>query len=129
MPTGRNWINFLFINIGFFAQILVMFYLKKSKEIKEDWNSYRCNPMYMPMSDDMSSDFTYCVQNIQSDMMDDLLEPLTYTTTMLSDLGTSMGDDINVHNGRQPQNNGEHTERTSWTIAERIRWSLFFTGH
>ena len=99
MPTGRNWINFLFINIGFFAQILVMFYLKKSKEIKEDWNSYRCNPMYMPMSDDMSSDFTYCVQNIQSDMMDDLLEPLTYTTTMLSDLGTSMGDDINNARG------------------------------
>lgn len=99
MPTGRNWMNFLYINLGFLTQILVMFYWKKSKEIKDDWNSYRCNPMYMPLSDDMSKDFTYCVQNIQTDMMDDLLEPLTYTTTMLSDLGTSMGDDINNARG------------------------------
>jgi len=95
MPTGRNWMNFFYINLGFFLQIFVMFYWVKAKEIKDDWNTYRCNPMYMPMSDDMSSDFTYCVQNIQTDMMDDLLQPLTYATSMLGDLGTSMGDDIN----------------------------------
>lgn len=99
MPTGRNWMNFFYINLGFFTQIMVMFFWKKKKEIKDDWNTYRCNPMYMPMSDDMSSDFTHCVQNIQTDMMDDMLEPLTYTTTMLSDLGTSMGDDINNARG------------------------------
>ena len=99
MPTGRNWMNFLYINLGFFIQIFVMFFWKKSKEIKDDWNTYRCNPMYMPMSDDMSTDFTYCVQNIQTDMMDDLLQPVTYTTSMLGDLGTSMGEDIDSARG------------------------------
>lgn len=99
MPTGKNWMRFIYINLGFLTQILIMYYWKKSKEIKDDWNSYRCNPMYMPMSDDMTSDFTYCVQNTQSDMMDDLLQPLTYTTSMLTDLGGSMGSEINGARG------------------------------
>lgn len=99
MPTGRNWLSFIYINLGFILQIFVVFFWKKSKEIKDDWNTYRCNPMYMPMSDDMSSDFTYCVQNTQTDMMDDLLQPLTYTTSVLGDLGTSMGDQIDGARG------------------------------
>ena len=106
MPTGRNWMNFMYINLGFVAQMVVMFFLKKKEEIKADWNTYRCNPQYMGLSDDMSADFTYCVQNIQTDMMDDMLEPLTYTTTMLSDLGTTMGEDVNNARGMMSQIRG-----------------------
>jgi hypothetical protein len=39
MPTGRNWINFLYINIGFIVQILVLMLLLKKKEIKEEKKS------------------------------------------------------------------------------------------
>jgi len=100
MPTGRNWINFLYINIGFIVQILVLMLLLKKKEIKEDWNTYKCDPMYLPiMSDDPAADFAACVSTIQSDAMDDLTAPITDNINGLADLGGSLSEDINSARG------------------------------
>jgi len=83
MPTGKNWVNFVYINVAFVLYILGVFYYSKLKEIKENWPLYRCNPMYMPLADDVNSNFSYCVQTMQSDYMGYLLQPLTYITSML----------------------------------------------
>lgn len=100
MPTGRNWINFLYINIGFIVQILILMLLLKKKEIKEDWNTYKCDPMYMPlMSDDPSADFASCVSTIQSDTMDQLTAPITDNINGLAELGGSLSEDINGARG------------------------------
>lgn len=95
MPKSIDWINFIYINLGFIAQILIMYIYTSVDEIKKKWPQYRCNPMYMPLSDNITQDFTYCVQNTQVNFMGYLLEPLTYITSNLSNMGSEMTTTIN----------------------------------
>jgi hypothetical protein len=93
MPTGNNWFLFVLVNVLFAAYISVVYYTASASDIKENWNSYRCNPMYMPMSDDIESDFSYCVQNIQSGIMGHMLQPITFITSSLANvMGSTMGE-------------------------------------
>ena len=86
---------FVLVNLGFVLQVACLYWLQSVDEIKKNWNAYRCNPMYMPLSDNIRDDFTYCVQNSQKDMMGYLLQPLTYITGALTDAGAQMSGDIN----------------------------------
>ena len=99
MPTGKNWLYFIYVNIGFTLYTVATYYLSSIKEIKDNWPLYRCNPMYMPLSDNMSQDFTYCVQNITSSFMGYLLQPLTFITSTLSTLGADFSNQINSIRG------------------------------
>jgi len=95
MPTGKNWVNFIYVNIGFALYIAATYYLSSIKDIKDNWPLYRCNPLYMPLSDDISSDFTYCIQNVTTSLMGFLLQPLTFITSSLASLGGLLSDQIN----------------------------------
>lgn len=95
MPTGQNWMNFIFINLGFISQVLVMYYFTAIIEIKKNWPEYRCNPIYMPLSDDIASDFTYCVQSTQINMMGYLLQPLTYLISSITSIGAEFNENLN----------------------------------
>jgi len=95
MPTGKNWIYFIYVNLGFALYIVATYYLSSIKEIKDNWPLYRCNPMYMPLSDNMNADFTYCVQNITTSFMGHLLQPLTFITSTLSTMGGNFMNEIN----------------------------------
>ena len=94
MPKGQDWLNFIYVNLGFVAQILIMYIYGQIKEIKENWPKYRCNPVYMPLSDDMSADFTYCIQNMQMDYMGYLLQPLTYLASTLTEMGAAFSESL-----------------------------------
>jgi hypothetical protein len=83
MPSGKNWFNFVYINALFVLYILGIFYYSQYVEIKENWPLYRCNPMYMPLADNVNENFTYCIQTMQSSYMDYLLQPLTFIVTTL----------------------------------------------
>ncbi len=76
MPTMYNYLNLIYVNLGFLSQIIVMIYLRSIIEIRKDWQIYRCNPPYWFFSENISEDFTYCVQNTQMNMMGFLLQPL-----------------------------------------------------
>lgn len=89
MPTGRNWLYFIYVNLGFALYIAGTYYLSSVQEIKDNWPLYRCNPMYMPLSDNLNEDFTYCVQNITTSFMGYLLQPLTFITSTLSEMGSN----------------------------------------
>jgi len=89
MPTGKNWIYFIYVNLGFALYVAGTYYLSSLQEIKDNWPLYRCNPMYMPLSDNLNEDFTYCVQNITTSFMGYLLQPLTFITSTLSEMGDS----------------------------------------
>jgi len=95
MPTMKNYLNLIYVNLGFIAQITVMMYFKSALEIKQNWPLYRCNPPYWVFSDNISQDFTYCVQNSQMNMMGTLLQPLNYMVSSLSSVGTELSDSIN----------------------------------
>ena len=95
MPSITQWMKFIYLNIGFACYIIIIFYFIRMKEIKDNWPTYRCNPLFMPLSDDVSKDFTYCVQNMQSNYIGNILQPITYNTTSLTNLAENFTKDIN----------------------------------
>lgn len=97
MPSGKNWVHFLYVNIAFAIYIAGVFYYSQVSQIKSNWPLYRCNPMYMFLADDIEENFVYCVQSMQSNFMGYLLEPLTYVTGNLGNmLGGFMNDIQNI---------------------------------
>lgn len=95
MPTMNNYLNLIYVNLCFLAQITVMMYFKSALKIKENWPVYRCNPSYWIFSDNISEDFTYCVQNTQMNMMGFLLQPLHYMISSLTSIGGGLNNSIN----------------------------------
>jgi hypothetical protein len=70
-------------------------YFKSVLEIKENWPIYRCNPPYWIFSENISEDFTYCVQNTQMNMMGYLLQPVNYMISSLTSVGGQFNEAIN----------------------------------
>ena len=99
MPTMNNYLNLIYVNLGFLAQITIMVYFKSVLEIKENWPLYRCNPPYWIFSENISEDFTYCVQNTQMNMMGYLLEPLNYMVSSLTSVGSGINESVNNSRG------------------------------
>ena len=84
MPSGRNWMYFVYVNLAFIIYLLGIYYITKIEEIKKNWVLYRCNPLFMPLSNDINYDFQHCVQDMQANFMGFLLEPLTFLASSLS---------------------------------------------
>jgi len=99
MPSGKNWMNYLYINLAFGIYIAGVFYYSQMAEIKANWPLYRCNPMYMPLADNIEQNFTYCVQNMQTGLMGYLLQPLTYVTSSMSNTLGGFSGQINSVRG------------------------------
>lgn len=95
MPTFSNYSKFIFVNVGFVALIAIMMYFRSAVDIKENWPLYRCNPPYWIFSEDISKDFTYCVQNTQINIMGDLLQPITYLISSLTNVGGELTSNVN----------------------------------
>ena len=74
----------------------MIFYLTYIQDIRSKWPLYRCNPIYMPLSDNIEKDFIYCVQNIQSNFMGYLLQPLTFITKSMSSTLFNFINEINM---------------------------------
>ncbi len=97
MPSGKNWLYFLYVNIAFAIYIAGVFYYSQIANIKANWPLYRCNPMYMFLADDIEQNFTYCIQTMQTNFMGHLLQPLTFVTGSLSTMmGGFMNDIQNI---------------------------------
>ena len=77
----------LIIFIIFIGLYLFNIMVVGMKNIEKNWPLYRCNPMVMPFAGlfnhDVLSNFTYCIQNIQSSYMGELLQPINYTQSLL----------------------------------------------
>jgi hypothetical protein len=95
MPKGNHYWNFILLNVLFLGQMSLIYYWFMLANIKNNWNEYRCNPMFMPFADNIEQNFTYCIQNMQSNYMSYLLQPLNYITASLVDIGTDFNTDIN----------------------------------
>lgn len=61
-----------------------------TKNIEKNWPLYRCNPIVMPFAGffnhDVLKNFTYCVQNIQTSYMGELLLPINYSQSLLGSI-------------------------------------------
>lgn len=99
MPSGKSWIYFLYVNLGFLLYLMGIYYLSSIAEIKKNWSLYRCNPMYMPLSDDVPRDFAYCVQNMQTNYMGYLLQPITFSLSSITNTMGGFSNEINSIRG------------------------------
>ena len=68
------------------------------KDIEKNWPKYRCNPMIMPFANffghDTQSNFTYCVQNMQSVYMKEMLKPVNNSINMSNMLSLNLGGSL-----------------------------------
>ena len=68
------------------------------KNIQDNWPMYRCNPLVMPFAglfnQDVTSNFTYCIQNMQGSYMDELLKPIHYSQSVIGESGNLITDAI-----------------------------------
>jgi len=96
MPSGKNWINFVYVNLAFGLYIAGVFFFSQLKNIKDNWSTYRCNPMYMPLADDVESNFVYCIQNSMSSFMGFIMQPLTFLTSSMSGMLSGFLNEINM---------------------------------
>ena len=68
------------------------------KNIQDNWSIYRCNPLVMPFAglfnQDVTSNFTYCIQNMQGSYMDELLKPIHYSQSVIGESGNLITDAI-----------------------------------
>ena len=95
MPSMNNYLNLIYVNLGFIAQVAVMTYFKSALDIQKNWPLYRCNPPYWIFSKNIAEDFTYCVQNTQTNMMGYLLEPINSLFSSLTSVGGQFSSAIN----------------------------------
>ena len=85
---------FIFIVLYIFNLIVV-----GMQRIKDNWPVYRCQPLIMPFASffghNTSKNFSFCIQNIQSSFMDDLLKPVSFNIGILSGITSQLTDSLN----------------------------------
>ena len=89
----------LFILFVFVVLSLVSVLSVGIKKVQEDWPTYRCNPAVMPFASvfgqDAGTNFTYCIQTMQSSYMDYLLQPMNYNLGVMGGLGGEISGAVN----------------------------------
>ena len=96
----------LIIIIIFILVFCVGFFVSSYKKIKNNWPEYACTPMVMPFASqfghDTGENFTKCIGNMQSGMMDVFTTPMHYVTgtlmTSIENLTKNVSDLRNLQN-------------------------------
>jgi hypothetical protein len=96
MPSGKNWMNFIYVNLAFGLYIIGVFYFSQLQDIKNNWPTYRCNPMYMLLADDVDENFVYCIQNSMSSFMGFILQPITFLTSSMTSMLSGFLNEVNM---------------------------------
>jgi hypothetical protein len=95
MPTLNNYLVFIMINLAFIGQIIAMVYFRAADDVKNNWPTYRCNPPYWVFSEDISTDFNYCIQQTQTNTMSYLLQPMNFLISNLTEVSGGLVDSLN----------------------------------
>lgn len=87
------FIIFLFVLLSFINTFTI-----GMNNIKKNWPKYRCNPSVIPFAGyfghDAISNFSYCIQNMQSSYIGELLKPTNYIVTLIQTSISSLINDI-----------------------------------
>ena len=94
MPTVKNWFYFILLNIMFVFFVIIMIMISSGQDIQDNWPEYRCNPLYMPFASNLEDNFNFCIQNITNSISGNILQPITFSTSVLSDSLGSISSDI-----------------------------------
>jgi hypothetical protein len=79
----------IFIILIFIALYVVNILSIGVSNIKENWPTYRCNPVVMPFAaafgQDATQNFTHCIQTMQTNYMGYLTQPIHYNLSVMGD--------------------------------------------
>tara|TARA_B100000674_G_C37846948_1_gene918093 strand:+ start:205 stop:744 length:540 start_codon:yes stop_codon:yes gene_type:complete len=93
-----DMMNVLLIILGFIFLWIISTLIMGLKKIKQNWPKYRCNPSVMPFAGQLGYDsmenFTYCIGNIQMDLMGYFLKPIYFVIELASSLGKDLMESI-----------------------------------
>lgn len=88
-----NTSDFIFSLIIIILFILLILYSVLGvglNNIKKNWPIYRCNPMIMPLAGifnvSVTDNFSYCIQNMQTSMMSEFLDPIHYSLNIINEI-------------------------------------------
>jgi len=91
-------LNVIIIILGFVFLWVISTIITGLKKIKQNWPKYRCNPSVMPFAGQLGYDafenFTYCIGNIQMDLMGYFLRPIYFIIDIASSLGKELMNSI-----------------------------------
>ena len=95
---ASDLLNVLIIILGFVFLWVISTIITGLKKIKQNWPKYRCNPSVMPFAGQLGYDafenFTYCIGNIQMDLMGFFLRPIYFVIEIASSLGKELLNSI-----------------------------------
>lgn len=101
---GGSVILFIIISILIFLAVSYCFVMINAKPIEDDWPNQRCKPNIIPFaglithpdgvtaSEYTAENFTYCIQNILSDIMGASVSPITFVTNGLLTIANSISE-------------------------------------
>lgn len=95
MPTGSDWVKFVYINLGFIIYFILVFYFINLQEVRKNWPLYRCNPLYMGFAENVEENFTQCIQTSQMNFMGYILQPMEYVTSSLTSGLGAFSEELN----------------------------------
>lgn len=147
MPSGRNWLVFLYINLAFIILISSVYVLLSINNLMNNWPEYRCDAMVMPFaglimqptlppgttpSQYTKKNFEYCTQNMMSNSMGDFLQPLEYNNQLSSINANNITNSLN--SSRQNSSNvrdslGSITSSVGGVITNSSANAITITGY
>jgi hypothetical protein len=104
---GSSVIMLIILIFVLFCVISYCLIMVNVQPIIDDWPNQRCKPQIMPIaglithpegvtsSEYTAQNFTYCTQNILTSITGDMLQPLTYVTSLFGDISKAISNAIN----------------------------------
>ena len=104
---GSSVIMLIILVFVLFCVISYCLIMVNVQPIIDDWPNQRCKPQIMPIaglithpegvtsSEYTAQNFTYCTQNILTSITGDMLQPLTYVTSLFGDIAQGISNAIN----------------------------------
>jgi len=105
---GSSLLLFIFVSIVLFLLVSCCFALIYAQPIRDDWARQRCNPYVIPIAgiinapkgqsatDFTKENFDYCTQNIVKGITGNAVQPLTFITSLITDLFSAIQNSINT---------------------------------
>jgi hypothetical protein len=94
----KDMLNVLIILMLFLLMYFISIIVTGLKKIKQNWPKYRCNPSVMPFAGqlgyDATENFTYCIGNMQMDLMGFFLRPIYFVIQIAADLGKTLMESV-----------------------------------
>ena len=95
---ASDWTRFIYVIFIFIILHTFIIFVVQFENIKKNWPRYKCNPMIMPFAGmfghDEYTNFTECIQTMQTDYMDYLLQPLNLDLSVISQMSQVFSEGV-----------------------------------